>query len=182
MECACTAELGNGEIGISTTAEPNSCSCSGESFCYSSFQDDVGNEEKFTEMGALQLQNLLVCAEMFIAAIMHRTVFSYRDWKNARKQSSLAGVRDMLMPADIVRDVRNLTGKVLAERGEVGGSRKDSVTCRCCSLLHQMTIVLRCLSRRPAHSQRWSCSLQRLGQQTGAVLAAPGQLLSTARS
>ena len=41
----------------------------------------------------------------------------YRDWKNAKKMSSLAGVRDM-MPTDIARDLRNMTGKVLHEKKE----------------------------------------------------------------
>ena len=115
-----------GESAVSHTAEsvcPCDCpasahgteSCVAESFCYSSFQDDVGDEEKFMEMASLQLQNLLVCGEMFLAAVMHRSVFSYRDWKSAQKQSTLAGVRDM-MPVDIARDLRYWIAYVHAYR------------------------------------------------------------------
>ena len=52
--------------------------------CLSTFNDDIGNIEKFMEKSNVQLQNLMVCIEMFIAAIAHRSVFSYRDYKSGQ--------------------------------------------------------------------------------------------------
>ena len=82
----------------------------GGSVCLSTYQDDIGNYEKFAEKANVQLQNLLVCVEMFIAAMAHRTVFSYRDYKSGTKKTAIAGLRDMV-PKEVLRDVRNLTSK-----------------------------------------------------------------------
>ena len=81
-----------------------------ESVCLSTYKDDIGNYEKFAEKANVQLQNLLVCVEMFIAAMAHRTVFSYRDYKSGTKKTAIAGLRDMV-PKEVLRDVRNLTSK-----------------------------------------------------------------------
>ena len=77
------------------------------SICKSTYNDDIGTIEKFKETANVQLQNLMVCLEMFIAAIAHRTVFSYRDYKSGQTHTMVAGLRDMVLPKEVVRDVRN---------------------------------------------------------------------------
>ena len=73
------------------------------------FNDNIGTFELFTSQAGIQLQNLLVCFEMFLAAIMHRAVFNYRDYKSSKKtKRKRDGMRDM-MPYDILRDARSLT-------------------------------------------------------------------------
>ena len=98
------------------------------SVCYSTYNDDVGDFEKFSEKSNIQLQNLLVCMEMFLAALAHRTVFSYRDFKSGTKKAMAAGLRDMI-PTDALRDVRNLTGKTAKRHATniVGEEAVDSL-------------------------------------------------------
>ena len=52
---------------------------------------------------------------MFFAAIAHKTVFSYRDYKSLDKKTALMGLRDLVAPTDIIRDVRNLANANLAK-------------------------------------------------------------------
>ena len=40
----------------------------------STFNDDIGDLEKFSELSNQNLQNLLICLEMFVAAWAHRWV------------------------------------------------------------------------------------------------------------
>ena len=80
------------------------------SVCFSTFNDDIGTFDKFSEKANVQLQNLLITIEMFLAALAHRSVFSYRDFKTGTKKTMANGLRDML-PTEVLRDVQNLTTK-----------------------------------------------------------------------
>ena len=103
------------------------------SVCFSTFNDDIGTFEKFSEKANVQLQNLLITIEMFFAALAHRTVFSYRDFKTGTKKTMANGLRDM-MPTEVLRDVQNLTTKQAKKRvknleyvgGQVGGLIEDA--------------------------------------------------------
>lgn len=101
------------------------------SVCYSTFNDDIGNFEKFSEKANVHLQNLLVTFEMFLAALAHRVVFSYRDFKSGTKKTLAAGLRDMI-PREVARDVRNLTVKTARKQatnlvGAEAVERADSI-------------------------------------------------------
>lgn len=78
--------------------------------CFSTYSDDIGTFDKFSEKANVQLQNLLVTIEMFLAALAHRKVFSYRDFKTGTKKTMAGGLRDMV-PTEVLRDVQNLTTK-----------------------------------------------------------------------
>ena len=113
----------------------------GGSVCLSTYQDDIGNYEKFAEKANVQLQNLLVCVEMFIAAMAHRTVFSYRDYKSGTKKTAIAGLRDMV-PKEVLRDVlamlkstRNPQVEYLARVMKKWGDRHETAKAngqKCC--------------------------------------------------
>ena len=97
--------------------------------CLSTFNDDIGSEEKFTELANLHLQDMLICAEMFLAALMHREVFSYKDFENSQKKTVFAALKDMVL-VDVFRDVANLATEAAVgattEAGLMGVSRTAS--------------------------------------------------------
>jgi hypothetical protein len=72
------------------------------SVCLSTFNDDIGTAHKFIELANVHLQDLLVCAEMFLAAVLHRHVFSFRDFEEGNKQTVFSAMRDMV-PLDVFR-------------------------------------------------------------------------------
>ena len=99
------------------------------SVCFSTYSDDIGTFHKFSEKANMQLQNLLVTIEMFLAALGHRKVFSYRDFKTGNKKTMAAGLRDMV-PTEVLRDVQNLTTKQALKQvktlEEVGGQAVEA--------------------------------------------------------
>lgn len=46
-----------------------------------SWDDDISTVEGFQEVTSTGFQDMLLCFEMFLAAIAHRSVFSYKDFK-----------------------------------------------------------------------------------------------------
>jgi hypothetical protein len=59
------------------------------------------------EHSAAQVQNLLICIEMFIAAIAHFYIFPYEEWKDGYKREKEKGImlKDTLALRDFVKDM-----------------------------------------------------------------------------
>jgi hypothetical protein len=80
-----------------------------DSVCRSSYNDDIGTEEKFSHAAGVQIQNVLICFEMFLATLLHKRVFSYRDYRSLSTRNALRELRKVMgLPTEMVRDVRNL--------------------------------------------------------------------------
>jgi hypothetical protein len=47
----------------------------------SGWGDPVESKEEFDELAAVGIQNILICFEMFLAAVAHRHVFSHKDFR-----------------------------------------------------------------------------------------------------
>ena len=47
----------------------------------STWGDEITSQEQFTELASAGIQNLLITIEMFIAALAHRAIFSYKDYR-----------------------------------------------------------------------------------------------------
>ena len=64
------------------------------SVCMSTFNDDIGTLDKFSELANVQLQNFLICLEMFFAAVAHRYAGSHCALGGA---ADLSGTRMILI-------------------------------------------------------------------------------------
>ena len=104
----CAKDESHREVLVATGLSHEEAEEEASSVCLSTYNDDIGTFEKFSEKSNVQLQNLLITVEMFLAALVHRKVFSYRDFRSGAKKSMAAGLRDML-PTEVLRDVQNLT-------------------------------------------------------------------------
>lgn len=62
---------------------------------------------RMDDHSALQIQNLLICIEMFLAAIAHFYVFPHEEWKDGYKREKEKGImlRDTLALRDFVKDM-----------------------------------------------------------------------------
>lgn len=62
---------------------------------------------RMDDHSALQIQNLLICIEMFLAAIAHFYVFPHDEWKDGYKREKEKGImlRDTLALRDFVKDM-----------------------------------------------------------------------------
>lgn len=65
------------------------------------------------EKTASQIQNLLICIEMFMASIAHFYVFPYEEWgRNYEKEQKKIGLfRDTLAFNDFVTDIGMMTAR-----------------------------------------------------------------------
>eukprot|EP01038_Epipyxis_sp_PR26KG_P008185 gene8185-11073_t len=65
------------------------------------------------EQSASQIQNLLICIEMFVASVLHFYIFPYQEWQEGYKKKGEQKIllRDTLAVMDFMRDLRILTHK-----------------------------------------------------------------------
>ena len=62
--------------------------------------------------GASQIQNLLICIEMFMASIAHVYVFPHHEWKKGyQREEGVSLFRDTLALPDFVTDVRQIASR-----------------------------------------------------------------------
>jgi hypothetical protein len=60
-------------------------------------------------------QALLICLEMLVAAVCHRSVFSYRRFKSSSSKGMFEALGQVFVPTDIVGDVGELGTAINAE-------------------------------------------------------------------
>jgi hypothetical protein len=78
--------------------------------------------------GASQIQNLLICIEMFMASIAHFYVFPHHEWKKGYEKSKSVSLTTTLALPDFVTDVRQIASRKGwgDEESLEGGRRRGS--------------------------------------------------------
>ena len=90
----------------------------------STWGDEITSQEQFNELASAGIQNLLITIEMFLAALAHRQVFSYKIYqKHARAPETGSDARkpfasalsEMVDFGDAITEIDTLVGTVAGE-------------------------------------------------------------------